>query len=165
MCDRCSLLTILQDRHKKAKEKIQAKKKERDLGAAHKRRLVYTRKWAPIFGVLILVLIGTNYYLNIPIIESEVIDMKQHPDAMMLVLDQAVRDYAGDNEGYPPNTLGELIGKYLPPEKFKLKHVNRFVYVRKSDNSYGIWPKQPKSSPLPDFIVTEKGLELKNVPK
>ncbi len=165
MCDRCSLLIILQERHQKAREKLQAKKQERDLGAAHKKRLGYIRKWAPIFGGLIIVLIVTNYYLSIPIIESQVIDLEQHPDAMMLVLDQAIRNYAEDNEGYPPNTLGELIGKYLPPEKIKLKHLNRFVYVRKSDNAYRIWPKQQKSSPIPDFIVTEKGLELKHVPK
>ncbi len=164
MCDRCSLLTILQARHQEAREKLQAKKRDRDLGAAHKKRLGYIRKWAPIFGVLIIVLIGANYYLNIPIIESQVIDLEKHPDAMMLVLDQAVRDYADDNEGYLPNALGELIGKYLPPEKIKLKHVNRFIYVRKSDNEYRIWPKQQKSSPISDLIVTEKGLEPKDVP-
>ena len=165
MCDRCSLLTILQERHQKAKDKLQAKKRDRDLGAAHKKRLGYIRKWAPVFGVLIIVLIGAKYYLSIPIIESQVIDLEQHPDAMMLVLDQAIRDYAEDNEGYIPNALGELIGKYLPPEKIKLKHVNRFIYVRKSDNSYRIWPKEQNSSPIPDLIVTEKGLEPKNVSK
>ena len=90
MCDRCSLLTILQARHQESREKLQAKKRDRDLGAAHKKRLGYIRKWAPIFGVLIIVLIGANYYLNIPIIESQVIDLEKHPDAMMLVLDQAV---------------------------------------------------------------------------
>ena len=164
MCDRCSLLTILQERHQKAKEKLQTKKQKQDLGAAHKKRLGYIRKWAPIFGVLIIVLIGANYSLNTPIIESQVIDLELHPDAMMLVLDQAVRDYAEDNEGYLPNTLGELIGKYLPPEKIKLKHVNRFIYVRKSDNAYRIWLKQQKSSPISDLIVTEKGLEPKDVP-
>ena len=165
MCDRCSLLTILQARHQQAREKLQAKKRDRDLGAAHKKRLGYILKWAPIFGVLIIVLIGANYYLNIPIIESQVIDLEQHPDAMTIVLDQAIRDYAEDNEGYLPDTLGELIGKYLPREKFKWKHVNQFVYVRKSDNSYRIRPKQPKSSPIPNLIMTEKGLELENVPK
>lgn len=164
MCDRCSLLTILQERHKKAREKLKTKKQERDLNAAHKKRLGYIRKWAPIFGVLIIVLIGAYYYLKIPIIESQAIDLEQHPDAMMLVMDQAIRDYAEDNAGYLPNTLGELIGKYLPSEKFKLKHVNRFVYIRKSDNSYRIWPKQQKSSPIPDLILTEKGLEPKHVP-
>ena len=164
MCDQCSLLTILQERHQKAKDKFQAKKRNRDISAAHKKRLGYIRKWAPIFGILILVLIGANYYLNIPIIESQAIDLEQHPDAMMLVLDQAIRDYAENNEGHVPNTLDELIGKYLPPEQIKLKHLNQFVYVRKSDNSYTIWPKDPKSSPIPDFILTEKGLEPKNVP-
>jgi len=165
MCDRCSLLTILQERHQNAKDKLQTKKRDRELGAAHKKRLGYVRKWAPIFGVLIIVLIGANYYSNIPIIESQVIDLEQHPDAMMLVLDQAIKEYAEDNEGYLPNTLGELIGKYLPPEKIKLIHVNRFVYVRKSDNAYRIWPKRQESSPIPDLIVTENGLVSKNVPK
>jgi hypothetical protein len=165
MCDRCSLLTILQARHQKAREKLQTKKRERDLGAAHKKRLGYIWKWAPIFGVLIIVLIGANYYLNIPIIESQVIDLEQHPDAMMLVLDQAIRDYAEDNEGDLPNTLGDLIGKYLPREKFKWEHVSRFVYDRKSDNSYRIRPKQQISSPIPNLVMTEKGLELENVPK
>jgi hypothetical protein len=165
MCDQCSLLTILKEQHKQAKDTLQAKKRERDLGAAHKKRVRYIWKWAPIFGALITVLIGANYYLNIPIIETEVIDLEHHPDAMTLVLDQAIRDYAEDNEGYLPDTLGELIGKYLPREKFKWEHVARFVYVRESDNSYRIRPKQQKSSPIPSLIMTEKGLELENVRK
>ena len=164
MCDRCSLLTILQDRHKKAKEKIQAKKKERDLGAAHKRRLRHVRKWAPVFGLLIIAFIGAHAYSNTPITDSQVVNLTENPDAMMLVLDQAIRDYVENNDGFIPNTLSELIGEYLPPERFKPKDLNRFVYVRNRDNSYRIWPKKPGNAPIPDFIVTEKGLEPKNVP-
>ena len=58
------------------------------------------------------------------------------PSAFVIVIDQAVRDYAADHHGTVPAQLNELRGKYLPQERVKESDLEMLTYVRKSPTSY-----------------------------
>ena len=68
------------------------------------------------------------HQLNLP--KNEEINLSEHTDVMLYILDQAIYDFIQDSSGEPPNRLTDLIGRYLPAEKVGRHTLARFSYEK-----------------------------------
>ena len=161
MCDRCSLIAVLQQKHKASREKLVAKRAERSIQETRKRRWAQVQKYIPlaivfILAGLILILFQRGY---LP--KNQEVNLFDHPDAMLIIIDQAIQDYASAYEGVVPEHLVDLLGKYLPAKKVRKIHLSKFLYTKSAPGSYTLMMKQVSDNPASGMILSETGFEFR----
>ena len=161
MCDRCSLLAILQQKHKTSRDKLVARKEKRSIQEARKRRWAHIQKYIPLVLVFVLSSLILIFFQRGYLPINQEVALSEHPDALFIIIDEAIQAYSGDHEGLVPDRLVDLLGKYLPSKKVRKINLRKFSYAKNSPHSYKLIMKQALNNPVSDMIITENGFELK----
>ena len=160
MCDRCSLLALLEEKHQKNHEKLTAKKERQFRLANRKRRETRVRKTVLYTFVLIIAFMSLRVFNRLNTPRNEEINLSEHTDIMLYMLHEAVNDYIHDNSGELPGRLQDLIGTYLPAEKVGRGMLTRFSYEKGIPPAFRLRLKENLHGPMAGMIFTEQGFEL-----
>jgi hypothetical protein len=160
LCDRCSLLAILEQQHQESQEKLVAKKEYRLRILEKRKRQDFIRKTVLYTFVLIVAFVSLRAFhlLNKP--RNEEINLSEHNDVMLYILDQAINDYIQENSGELPNRLGDLIGRYLPAEKVGRHILARFSYEKKIPPFYRLRLNRNIEDPMAGMVFTHEGFDF-----
>lgn len=96
-------------------------------------------------------------YFGSSIPELEEFIASEQPAVTATIIDEAVRDYAEDNDGVFPQRLDELLGKYISPDEITPRDLKDFQYRRISPHSYELWPEKIDDEMIQDLVFTEGG--------
>jgi len=159
MCDRCSLLAILEEKHLKAHEKLTTKKEQQFRFTNRKRREILIRKTVLYTVVLITAFVSLHVFHQLNRPKNREINLSEHSDALFFILDQAIYDYTQDNTGELPDSLEDLVGRYLPAERVGRNALAQFSYEKGIPPSYRLNFKENINNPIAGMVFTEEGLE------
>jgi len=159
-CDGCAMLTTLQAMATRVEEKRSTKEIKRQLEEAKRKGRVYRRTLILIAVAMVIAIVELVYYFRISKPEAEEFIPARDPAAMTMIINQAIQDYSEDHGGILPYRLEDLLGRYLPPERMGARDLENYSYTKSSANSYELRAKKMGAHPIPDFVVTEEGLEL-----
>ena len=160
MCDRCSLLAILKQQHQETGDKLVAKKENRLRVAEKKKRQDFIRKTVLYTFVLVVAFVSLRAFHQLNLPKNEEINLSEHTDVMLYILDQAIHDFIQDSSGELPNRLTDLIGRYLPAEKVGRHTLARFSYEKGTPPSYRLRLNRNIADPMAGMIFTDEGFEL-----
>ena len=160
MCDRCSLLSILKQQHQESQDKLLAKKEYRLRIAEKNKRQVFIRKTVLYTFVLVVAFVSLRAFHQRNMPKNEEINLSEHTDVMLYILDQAINDFIQDSSGELPNRLTDLIGRYLPAKKVGRHTLAKFSYEKGTPPSYRLQLKRNIDDPMAGMVFTDEGLEL-----
>ena len=159
-CMNCSLRLTLQQMGERRQEKVKTKQTKKLEDKAKKKKWAYLRILIPVSLGILIVIVELFLYHRVSRQEVEEFVPSQNPSAFVLIIDQAIRDYAADHNGTVPAHLNDLLGKYLPPERVKRSDLEVLTYLRRSPSSYDLRAKRLTNDPMPPFVFTDKGVEM-----
>ena len=160
MCDRCSLLAILKQQHQGTEDKLFAKKEYRLKVTEKRKRQDFIRKTVLYTFVLVVAFVSLRVFHQLNMPKNEEINLSEHTDVMLYILDQAIHDYIQDNSGELPNRLADLIGRYLPAEKVDRRTLAGFSYKKGTPPSYRLRLKPNIGDPMAGMVFTDEGFEF-----
>ena len=160
MCDRCSLLAILKQQHQGTEDKLFAKKEYRLKVTEKRKRQDFIRKTVLYTFVLVVAFVSLRVFHQLNTPKNEEINLSEHTDVMLYILDQAINDYIQDNSGELPNRLADLIGRYLPAEKVDRRTLAGFSYKKGTPPSYRLRLKPNIGDPMAGMVFTDEGFEF-----
>ena len=160
MCDRCSLLAILKQQHQGTEDKLFAKKEYRLKVTEKRKRQDFIRKTVLYTFVLVVAFVSLRVFHQLNMPKNEEINLSEHTDVMLYILDQAIHDYIQDNSGELPNRLADLIGRYLPAEKVDRRTLAGFSYEKGTPPSYRLRLKPNIDDPMAGIVFTDEGFEF-----
>ena len=158
LCSHCQVMTAIKDCVKsdvqRLKEKKQNESQEKEAKKKDKRR-----KWVVTGIVAVIVLIGNAliYYFT-PIPQAETFVPHNHPMAVAVMIDAAIKDYAQDHYGRVPESLDQLYGKYIPQQTLSPDVLKRFDYNKTSDTVYELIVRNADNRQVPDIRFTQEGV-------
>lgn len=159
LCDRCSLLAILEAKHQQTHEKLTAKKAQQYRFVNQKRRETLIRKTVLYTFVMITALVCLHVFHRLNTLDNPMVNLSDHPDAVFFILNQAIADYARDNSGEPPDRLDELVGSYLPAKRVGSALLAQFSYEKGIPPSYRLAFRQTAGNPMAGIMFNDEGVE------
>ena len=157
-CTNCTLRTTIEEMSQIRKEKRKGKEVKRvDQEEAKKRKRLYRRILIPICLGIVIGIVELFLYFGSSIPELEEFIASEQPAVTATIIDEAVRDYAEDNDGVFPQRLDALLGKYISPDEITPRDLEDFHYRRISPRSYQLRPKKVDDEMIEDFVFTEGG--------
>lgn len=160
MCDQCSLLAVLKQKHEKTQDKLLAKREYRLQIAEKRKRQEFLRKTVLYTFVMIVAFASLHVFHRLHIPENEEITLSEHNDIMLYILDQAIHDYIEDYSGELPYRLTDLIGRYLPAEKVTRRTLARFDYEKGIPPAFRLQLRSNVDDPIAGMVMTDEGCEL-----
>jgi hypothetical protein len=155
-CTNCTLRTTIEEMSQIRKEKRKGIAVKRvDQEEAKKKRRLYRRVLIPISLGVVIAIVQVFLYFGSSIPESEKFIASEQPDVAAIIIDEAIRDYAEDHNGIFPQSLGEVLGRYLSPEVITPRDLEEFDYKRISPRSYELRPKKVDNEMVEDLTFTE----------
>jgi len=140
------------------KEKRKGKEVKRvDQEEAKKRKRLYRRILIPICLGIVIGIVELFLYFGSSIPELEEFIPSEQPVVTAIFIDEAIRDYAEDHDRIFPQSLGELLGRYISPDVITPRDLEDFDYRRISPRSYQLRPKKVDDEMIEDFVFTEGG--------
>jgi hypothetical protein len=158
-CFQCAMLqavsgagTTLKDKREKAIEKKVTKKRE----------------WGPfqyfviVSSVLIAVMWGVIIFGGEEAPGQKIDYANQERVFLFMVNSSLKRYYFYEGKKYP-ETLTDLVPKYLPMNKESLPELNRLSYIKEPDARYSLSLANPKPGEM-NIIISPQGIEYKTIP-
>jgi len=155
-CTNCTLRTTIQEMSQMRQERLKGKEIRRvDEEEAKKKKRLYRRILIPISIGVVIAIAQVFLYFGSSIPELEKFVASQQPLVTAIIIDEAIRDYAEDHGGTFPQSLGEVLGRYISPDVITPRDLEDFHYKRISPRSYELRPKKVDDEMIEDLTFTE----------
>ncbi len=158
-CFQCAMLqavsgagTSLKDKRERATEKKVKKKRE----------------WGPfqyfviLSCVLIAVMWGVIIFGRPEEAPGQKIDYANQERVFLFMVNSSIKRYHFYEGNKYPETLTDLVPKYLPMNKESLPELNRLSYIKKPDAGYRLSLANPKPGEM-NIIISPQGIEYEPV--
>jgi hypothetical protein len=158
-CFQCAMLqavsgagTTLKDKREKAAEKKVTKKRE----------------WGPfqyfviLSSVLIAVMWGVIIFGRPEEAPGQKIDFARQERVFLFMVNSSIKRYHFYEGKKYPETLTDLVPKYLPINEESLPELNRLSYTKKRDVGYSLSLANPKPGEM-NIIITPQGIKYETV--
>ena len=163
MCSGCAILSTLNNMRQRVDERLAVKEDKKEQKKIRKKQRVKTRNLVLISIAFVIAAAELLYYFKFSKSDvQEFVPLSDRP-TMTIIINQAIQDYRRDNEGILLFSLEDLLGKYLPSDKFSLEDLENFTYNRITPTMYEFMPKEvyEATATFPEFLFTEEGIEFR----
>jgi len=126
-----------------------------DQEKAKKKKRIYRGILIPISLGVVIAIVQVFLYFGFTIPGGEEFTPSEQPVVTAIIIDEAIRDYAGDHGGNFPQRLDELLGRYISPDVITPRDLEDFHYRSISPRSYQLWPKKVDDEMIEDLTFTE----------
>jgi transcription initiation factor TFIIIB Brf1 subunit/transcription initiation factor TFIIB len=156
-CLSCAAAVAAQDAVLGIERRI-SEREERDERRRGKKRFTYLRVFIPVSVAAGLLIASFNVYLKISQPQMDAFDPAQHPVASLIVVDQAIREFAMDHGGRVPDNLEAIQDHYLNGAGLGAVRLDSVIYIRKSPAQYELRLKTSGDEHAPALMI-EGGIE------
>jgi len=155
ICSRCAVLKSAQDAVEGIDQRLEEKKVKRQIQEAKRKKRPLLRSILISLAVgIIIVNVFLYFRSTIPGFEEFIASQQRVVTA--IIIDEAIQDYAEDSGGIFPQSLSELLGKYISADKITPNDLKDFRYRRISPHSYELRPKKMDDEMIEDLTFTEE---------
>jgi hypothetical protein len=159
LCRRCDIKYLgddLVEDIKKRDDEVRDREYLRNQKA--KRKRIIHRTLFVIF-TLVVVAVNLNLYTKNSASYWREYQSDETYSLPLVTVDSALQDYSIDHHGKFPESLDELIGKYLDSEELTQSDLTTLYYDRPTPFTYELSLMDSEGEPLSDVIFTESGLK------
>ena len=123
-----------------------------------KRKRIIHRTLLVIFTVVV-VAVNLNLYTKYSASYWREYQSDETYSSAIVTVDSALQDYSIDHHGKFPESLDELIGKYVDSEEVTQSDLTTLYYYRPTPFTYELSLMNPEDGAFSDVIFTESGLK------
>ena len=163
MCSGCAILSTLNNMRQRVDDRLAAKEVKKEQKKIKKKQRLKARNLILVSIACVIAAAELLYYFKFSKSDVQEFVPLSNPPTMTMIINQAIQDYKRDNEGILPFSLEDLLGKYLPSDKFSLEDLENFTYNRITPTMYEFMPKEvnEETTIFPEFLFTEEGIEFR----
>jgi hypothetical protein len=159
ICNTCVALKAAQDIGQEVQERDESKAFMVKSAEKEKEMKRIQMRYVGVGIVVLIVVANLILYFSTSEPQVRVFEPREDAQATALLVDTAIRDYQRDHNGRAPASLSELKGSYLPEETISPAATENITYSVGAKGSYRLDVKGSDDHQLPQFSLTQKGLQ------
>lgn len=159
MCEACAMLSTFSAMSKR-KKGIDEKRTDKELqksGKKIKQRSVILT--ASVIIALVIIIAELIWYFSLTNIKPVTFNPYENYLATTIEINDAIIRYREDHDGEVPDSLEDLIGRYLQETDMWKKGIKEFYYSKTAPFKYELMPPL-KSDDIPDIVFSNEGPEI-----
>lgn len=159
MCEACAMLSTFSamSKRKKGIDEKRTNKELQKTGKKIKRRSVTLT--AMVITAVLIIIAELLWYFSLTNMEKVNFDPYENYLASTIEINDAIIRYREDHNGVAPDSLEDLIGRYLPETDIWKKGIKVFYYSKAAPSKYELMPPL-ESDDIPDIVFSEEGPEI-----
>ena len=147
VCSRCNAKEIAEGLVQQRNELESRKADSENFIEEKQKKQARIRRNILFFIAAALLIAQLVIYFSSPEIHIPGDGSSEHSVAWILILEEAIAEYATDHGGRVPQRLDELMREYLPLEETELPYLTGFHYKQLSPYSYKLYPRDLEDIP------------------